>query len=203
MRYGSIRLMSRLLLLSMGISMSGCTTPRTLHGYSYQETTVRDKTIDARTEHHKAALVNVKLGLSYLFEGQIARAKSKLTHALQLAPARAEPHSAMAYFLEQVNDNAEAESMYKRAIQLARHKGAVYNNYGTFLYRQRRFKEADQAFSLALKDKAYPHTAEVYENAGLCAAANGNNALSRAYYTKAIQHDPQKKHHLKSKLDQV
>lgn len=203
MQCGSIRLIRILLLLSMGISLSGCIASRTAHEYSYQGVSVQNKTIDVRTEHHRAALVNVKLGLSYLFEGQIARAKSKLIYALQLAPTLAEPHSAMAYFLEQVNDTADAEYMYKRAIQLAAHKGAVYNNYGTFLYRQQRFKEADQAFSLALKDKAYPHTAEVYENAGLCAAANGNNTLSRTYYTKAIQHDPRKRQHLNSKLDQV
>jgi type IV pilus assembly protein PilF len=185
MRQCLIRLMISLVFLSITAcaSMSPANEPS-----SRMIPTKGTDTLSA--EYHKAALVNVELGLGYLAQGQMARAKSKLVHAVRLAPTLSEVHSAMAYFLEQVNDNAEQS--HKRAIQLASHKGAVYNNYGTFLCRQGRFKEADHAFSLSLKDKEYPYTAEIYENAGSCAAENADQAQAMVYFTKAIQHDPKR-----------
>jgi len=144
------------------------------------------------TEYRKAALANVELGLGYLSEGQISRAKVKLIRAIQLAPHIAEPHSAMAYFLEQVGDFEAARQSYKKAVRLAVQKGAVYNNYGAFLCRQGRLKEADRAFQQALEDKEYPYTAEIYENAGLCAIKVPNIRLAEAYLIQAVQQNPKK-----------
>jgi len=138
----------------------------------------------------KAALINVELGLGYLQQGQVARAKSKLVHALKLAPKLPETHSAMAYFLEMVGENNDAELSHKKAVQLAKAKGAFYNNYGAFLCRQQRFIDADKTFHLALKDKEYTRTAEVYENAGLCALKGGNQAKAENYFDTALKRDP-------------
>lgn len=140
-------------------------------------------------EHQKAALVHVELGLHYLAQGQMARAKHKLVHALELAPNAVEPHSALAYFFEKVGEINEAENEHKKALRLGSSKGALSNNYGAFLYRQNRFKEAKQAFKIALKDKHYIHTAEVNENAGLCALKLSEFEQAEKYFNTAICQD--------------
>lgn len=138
----------------------------------------------------RAALVNVELGLGYLSQGQVARAKTKLTHAIKLAPNLPETHSAMAYFLEMVGERKDAEREHKKAVNLSVNKGAVYNNYGAFLCRGNRFKEADHAFQQALQDKEYSRTAEVYENAGLCALKWSDHEKAQEYLLTAIRQDP-------------
>src|SRR5690606_5210363 len=79
---------------------------------------------------------------------------------------------------------------YKKAIELAAQKGAYYNNYGAFLCQRGRYAEAEQALEAAIKDKSYANTAEVYENAGLCALQSQQPQKAERYFTQAIQHDP-------------
>jgi type IV pilus assembly protein PilF len=141
-------------------------------------------------DYHKAALANVELGLGYLGQGQIARAKSKLTHAIRLAPALPEARSGMAYFLEMTGDYTDAEKPQKKAIRLSKNQGAAYNNYGAFLCRGSRFSEADEAFHRALTDKDYPRTSEIYENAGLCAIRAQHKVEAIDYLRTAIVRDP-------------
>lgn len=140
-------------------------------------------------DYHRAALTNVELGLGYLSQGQVARAKTKLTHALKLAPKISETHSAMAYFLEMVGEFKDAEREHKKAVSFSG-QGAVYNNYGAFLCRRGRLKEADQAFHVAIEDKEYARTAEVYENAGLCALKWPDDSKATEYLTAAVRRDP-------------
>lgn len=140
-------------------------------------------------DYHRAALINVELGLGYLSQGQVARAKTKLTHAVKLAPKISEPHSAMAYFLEMIGEFKEAEREHKKAVSLSA-RGSVYNNYGAFLCRRGRLKEADQAFHVAIEDKEYARTAEVYENAGLCALKWPDDSKATEYLTIAVRRDP-------------
>lgn len=177
------------------IIMTGCqTSDRKSHPNSSPKVAVveRNEGEQIALEHHKAALVNVELGLRYLSQGEVARAKTKLTHALHLDPKATETHSAMAYFLERVGDHKDAEKEHKKAVKYGKEGGAVYNNYGAFLCRQGRVKEADVAFKKALADKNYPRTAEVYENAGICALQATECEKAENYFMNAIRQDPKR-----------
>ncbi len=145
-------------------------------------------------DYQKAALINVELGLGYLQQGQVARAKMKLAHAIKLASNISETHTAMAYFLEMIGEYKDAEREHKKSLAMSgknsSSKGAIYNNYGAFLCRRDRFKEADQAFHQALLDKEYARTAEVYENAGLCAIKSRDEDKAAEYLTTSLRRDP-------------
>lgn len=146
-------------------------------------------------DYHRAALANVELGLGYLEQGEIARAKMKLVHAIKLSPNIPETHLAFAHFLEMTGAFKDSEQEYKKSIRFARGKeGSVYNNYGAFLCRQERFKEADKAFLRAIEDKEYARTAEVYENAGLCALKWSSDPEQKAkqYLNISVRSDPQR-----------
>ena len=140
----------------------------------------------------KAAKLNIELGLTYLNEGYVERAKTKLNHALKLAPQLSDAHYAMGYYYEKVGENQKAEEFYRKGISLNRDGGKEHNNYGTFLCRQKRYRESEKEFLLALKDPSYVNTAEVLENAGLCVMAIPDANGAARYFERALQHDPKR-----------
>jgi type IV pilus assembly protein PilF len=118
-------------------------------------------------QNHNAAEINSRLGLYYLSKGNMDSAKEKLLTALKDDPKSVTANDSMAYFLEITNDPKNAEKYYLNAIKIAENKGAACNNYGTFLYRQHRFSEALQYFTLAINDPTYVSSEKAKENARL------------------------------------
>lgn len=133
-----------------------------------------------------AADYNAQLGLVYLEQGNINLAKSKLLLALKQSPDEPLILDAMAYFLECTGEIKSAENYYLYAIKRAPKNGVVQNNYGTFLCRQKRYRESLEHFLLAVKDNYYLNTAQAYENASRCAAKIPNKKLAKEYMQKAL-----------------
>lgn len=138
----------------------------------------------------QAANYNVELGLGYLQEGDLIRAKHKLLLAEQQAPNNPAVHDAMAYFFERVGETSKAECYYQKAVQLMPRSGATQNNYGTFLCRQKRYQQALLHFQLAIADPSYLYSAQVYENAGLCALRIPDHQAAIAFFKRALQQNP-------------
>lgn len=148
--------------------------------------------IDSKVDLMKAARLNLELGLTYLNEGHIERAKFKLNHALSLAPELSEVHYALGYYYEKVSEYDKSEKSYRQAINLNRNGGKEHNNYGAFLCRQKRYREAEKEFLLAMKDPSYVNTAEVLENAGLCVNPIPDTVGAAGYFERALRHDPKR-----------
>ena len=134
----------------------------------------------------------MQLGLAYLQQGDMQRAKFKLLLALQQAPKSAATLDAMAYFLETTGQISRAEYYYQQAIQSAPDNGSALNNYGTFLCRIGRYSAGEQQFLAAVKDPDYLNTAEAYENAGLCVLVASNTSKASNYFRLALQQDPRR-----------
>ena len=175
---------STIKLLMLIIFISGCSFSSPKY----------NKLTNNKIDYKKAALLNVDLGRSYLAQGHTERAKKKFIHALELMPALPEAHSGMGYFWETVKENKEAEFHYRKSIALGNSKGLFYNQYAVFLCEQNRYKEANKNFILAVKDKLYEQTAEAYNNAGLCSLKHADYNQAEQYFTKALQHDPQRRY---------
>tara|TARA_R110002110_G_scaffold404606_1_gene623138 strand:- start:166960 stop:167769 length:810 start_codon:yes stop_codon:yes gene_type:complete len=141
-------------------------------------------------DYDKAAKINAELGLSYLQQGQNARAKTKLLRAMKLAPDMPDVHYAYGYYLEHIGELVEAEKSYLLAIKHDPKNGKSYNNYGAFLCRMARYRESETQFMQALKDKDYARTGEVYENAGVCVMQIPDIAKAQTYFETALRHDP-------------
>lgn len=149
-----------------------------------------DTAKQATTENLTAATYNVQLGLGYLQEKDMPRAKQKLLLALKQAPKWPVAYDAMAYYLDSTGEIKQAESYYRQALRLDPNSGASLNNYGTFLCKQKKYDEAVSYFLKAANQINYLNTAEAYENAGLCALKAPNSKLAYQYFDKAIQQDP-------------
>ena len=174
------------LLLVIGVvcaCVSGCKTPEIPIGES----------IVARSAEAKklaAAKINIRLGIAYLQRQDISRSKQKFLLALEEAPNLPESWYAMAYFLEQTKNNEQANLYYKKAIALAPSRGDTLNNYGTFLCRVGKYREAVNYFLRATLDPKYLDPSAAYENAGLCAAKMPNKVLAMQYFKRALDEDP-------------
>jgi type IV pilus assembly protein PilF len=140
----------------------------------------------------KAAAFNVRLGLGYLQHGDMQRAKRKLVTAMKQNPNSPDVNDAMAYFLESTKQFSQAENYYKKAMKLAPGNGAQLNNYGAFLCRQGKYKQAESYFISATNDQSYINSAGAYENAGICALMIPDIKHAKNYFIKAIAQDPKR-----------
>lgn len=140
----------------------------------------------------KAAKINIQLGLGYLKQGNVQRAKRKLLIASEQAPNSADVAGALGYFFEKTANKKQALNYYERAMQLAPGKGPQLNNYGAFLCRQGSYEIANQYFEKASKDIHYINSAGALENAGLCALLMPNVNLAKNYFKKAFEQDQQR-----------
>lgn len=143
-----------------------------------------------KVDIEKAAKINLELGMNYLKQEQVARAKSKFNRAKALAPNSSEVQYSYAYFLEYVGEIDNAEKHYQKAVSLHPKGGNEHNNYGAFLCRQHRFLKAEKEFLKAVEDSNYTNTAEAYENAGLCIQQLPDIAKAEEYFEKALRYDP-------------
>jgi len=164
---------------------------------------------------NSAATINIKLGLYYLQQKNLPQAKAKLLLALVQAPQNFLVYDAMGYFLETIGEIVAAEKYYsyavviavkqqvgskKGAAMLARGEsdnnfgvnsfginsiGAAYNNYGTFLYRQGRCREALSQFSLAINEYDYLNSVPVRANARFATLClNNREDVRREKYSR-------------------
>ncbi len=180
-------------LLGLVISvllLSACTsTTTTTTNSENSETPMAASTLSPTAA---AANYNVELGMGYLQQGDMQRAKRKLLLALSQAPDWAPAQEAMGYFLLSTGETKRAEHYYLQAVKINPAAGATQNNYGVYLCRMGRYREADQHYMLAVQDPNYINTAEAYENAGLCAMQARDNTKAQGYFQKAIQQDPKR-----------
>lgn len=134
--------------------------------------------------------VNVQLGIGYLKQGDIPRAKFKLLTALEKAPNWPPALAAMAYFYQVTGEQAKAKSYYLNALHFDPTSGSTLNNYGAFLCQQGSYHESLQYFERAMADTHYLNSSQLYENAGLCAAKIPDYARAEAYLLKSLQQNP-------------
>lgn len=175
-----IKIVSRLLFSYMFFSLAACNLQQ-------------DTTSSALTSRETATKIQIELGLSYLQQGNISRAKMKLLLALQQMPKSPLALEAMAYFWEKTGEIAKARLYYQRAIKFAPDEGVILNNYGVFLCQQGEYFDAEKFFLKAVKDVNYLYPAEAYENMGICALAIPDVNKAQFYFMKSINQDARRK----------
>jgi type IV pilus assembly protein PilF len=136
------------------------------------------------------AKINVQLGMAYLEQKNVQRAKQKFLLALDQGPNIPETWYSMAYFLEATGNQEEASKYYLKAVEVAPGRGDAQNNYGTFLCRSGRYQESIKHFMLAAKSPEYLDPAAAYENAGMCAMKIPSYQQAEGYFKQALLKDP-------------
>lgn len=133
----------------------------------------------------------VQLGIGYLQQGQTERAKVPLKKALDLNSSDADANAALALVFQLEMEPELADEHFRKALASRRSDARILNNYGSFLYEQKRYKEAYERFEQAAADNLYPERSRVFENLGMTAVMLGDREAASAHFTKALRMDRQ------------
>jgi type IV pilus assembly protein PilF len=133
----------------------------------------------------------VQLGLGYLKQGQTERAKVPLKKALELDSSDADANAALALVFQVEMEPELADQHFQKALSSRRGDARILNNYGSFLYEQKRYKEAYERFEQAAADNLYPERSRVFENLGMTAVKLGDREAAAIHFTKALRMDRQ------------
>ena len=144
----------------------------------------------AEQEKGDPAEVNTQLAIEYMREGMYQASMEKFKKALKQNPNLQVAHASLAILYERLGENELAEKHYRKAYNLNRKDPLTLNNYGQFMCRDGRLKEADKMFAAAVRDPLYRHPETVYTNAGICAQMRPDPELADTYFRKALQANP-------------
>lgn len=145
---------------------------------------------EIQSEPQERAEARLALGMGYLEQGNMIKARENLQIALNHDPTFYRAQLSMAHYYEKVGEDEAAEGLYKRALSHHPRNGNVLNNYGTYLCKKGEYEQADVFFNRAISQPYYYLISGSYENAAFCALKAGNREQSIEYFKRALDHQP-------------
>lgn len=133
--------------------------------------------------------VYVRLAVVYMQRDKLGVALQNIKKAISVDPNNGEAHNVMALIYSRLGETDLAEKHFKRSKQLQPKNPYTLNAYGSFLCGQKKYKEADEQFNLALKNPLYTTPEVALTNAGVCARRANDMDKAEAYLRKALQHN--------------
>jgi type IV pilus assembly protein PilF len=137
-----------------------------------------------------AAVYNVQLGLTYMNQGDLERAKDKLDRALSQDPNNADVRSARATLFARLGEKDKADAEFRAALHLAPQDPRMVNNYAVYLCQNGRYEEGVKRFLEAARNPLYPTPEAAYTNAGVCLRSAKRDDEARANFMRALQLRP-------------
>ncbi|MCE7614461.1 type IV pilus biogenesis/stability protein PilW [Vibrio fluvialis] len=170
--------MKHVWILACVLSLTGCIT-----------VTESDNS-DLKSDPVEMAESRIALGLGYLENGSMIKARENLEKAMQHAPHYYRSQLSMAHYFETVGETDSARDTYRTALRDHPKNGNVLNNYGTFLCKQGEYQQADKYFNRAVEQPYYYLISASYENAAFCSLKSGDPEKAAYYFKRAVDHDP-------------
>jgi type IV pilus assembly protein PilF len=133
----------------------------------------------------KALELHVQMALGYVEKGNRESARHHLTKAFEIDSDSAPATNAMAMLYQLEGEQALAEENFKLALKRDKNLTIAHNNYGVFLYNQKRYQEAFAQFELAAADLANLGRSQALTNVGRAALKIGNDARAKAAFEHA------------------
>lgn len=143
------------------------------------------KPSDARTR----AKAHTDLGMAYYQGSKMATALQEARIALQADAGYAPAYNLLGLVHMYLGEDADAETSFRRALELAPGDPDANNHYGWFLCLKGREKEGISHLMTAVRNPLYPTPTKPYTNAGLCALRLKDDAAAEDYFKKAVTAD--------------
>lgn len=140
----------------------------------------------AADEKVKGAEIHTELGQRYMQQGDLKGAMEKLQQALTFDPNYAPARTVLGVLYERINDPANAELNYRKAVELDPKNGSLNNNLAVFLCKQGRASESKAYFDRALADPFYETPDLAMTNAGTCLLGSKDYEGAEVYFRKAL-----------------
>lgn len=142
-----------------------------------------------KTDKGRKEAVNayVQLGIAYIQQGDTQRAKVPLKNALDIDSSNADAHAALALAFQVEMEPKLADEHYRKALSQRPDDARLLNNYGGFLFEQKRYKDANEIYLKAAADNLYPERSRVFENLGLTALQLGQREQAKEYFQRSLR----------------
>ncbi|AZE69066.1 type IV pilus biogenesis/stability protein PilW [Pseudomonas synxantha] len=134
----------------------------------------------------EARVAYVQLGLGYLRQGMSEQAKVPLKKALELDNDDADANAALAQVFQAQAEPELADRYFHKALASRPADPRLLNNYGSFLFEQKRYDLASRYFQQAAVDTLYPGRSRVFENLGVTSMHLGQRENARQHLEKAL-----------------
>ncbi len=131
----------------------------------------------------------VELALGYLQKADYDAAKRPLKRALKVDAKSPDVHDALALMFQLQGEESLADQHFQVAQQYAPNSARINNNYGSFLYQEKRYSEAYKVLQVAAEDPLYANRGQVFENLGMCALKLNDTQAAFDYFERALKHN--------------
>lgn len=152
------------------------------------------KTHKSRTNDPYSSLsqsdIYVQKGIQYMEAGNYEVALQDLTKAAELDGGNSEAYNALAVLYQRLDQPADAERQFKKALSVNPDNFGARNNYGRFLCSHGRYADAMSQFREVIGSKLYNSPWIALTNAGICARSAGQKGEAEEYLRKALDYDP-------------
>ncbi len=133
----------------------------------------------------KALELHIQLAEGYIRNNNRESARHHLRRAFDIDRNSIEATATMARLYEMEGENELAEQYYQRALRRNKDMTRTRNDYGLFLYREKRYEDSLDQFEIAAADLDYDDRARVLVNVGRAAAQLGNTTRAEAAFKHA------------------
>lgn len=165
---------SVLICLFAGILLCGCVSEQ-IAGKEKRVQQDKGKTLD----------LHIQMALGYVEKGNRESARHHLKKAFELDSDSAAATNAMAMVYQLEGELALAEEQFRLAIKRDKKLTVAHNNYGIFLFNQKRYEEAFTQFELASADLGYVNRSQSLTNLGRTALKLNNKARAQSAFEHA------------------
>jgi type IV pilus assembly protein PilF len=172
--------------LAAALALAACKTTTTVTNSSDTSQTSGAK---SEGDPRRRAAVRLQLASGYYQKGQLDVAIKEATEATQMDPALAPAYGLLGLIYMDLAQNPQAEDNFRRALQLDPADPDLNNNFGWFLCRTRRERDALPYFDRAVANRMYATPAMALENAGICLKQVGDNDRAEKYLMRAFELD--------------
>lgn len=136
-----------------------------------------------------AARDRVALAAEYMRKNEDEKALTYLQQALKSDPDSPEAHNLMGVLLERDGNVKGADREFRKAVRLRDGYSQAHNNYGSFLFRQKRYKDAARQYEAAAEDITYGYRALAFEGLGRSAWMAGDRSKAETAFTRGLNLD--------------
>lgn len=174
------------LLVGVGAGLSGCaglgkTTASSQEG---QYLTPSDE-----PEVRRRARIRLELAVSYLGLGQAKIALDEVKQSLAADPTYTDAYNVRGLVYMQLNDLAQAEESFQRALTLRPGDPDIVHNRAWLVCQLQRYAEADEMFVSVLANPAYRERSKTLMAQGLCQARAGKPVAAEKTLLTAYELD--------------
>lgn len=133
-----------------------------------------------------AARINVRLGIEYMKQGELAVAREKIEKALAQNPRDPSVQFGAGLLYEELREPDKAERHFRQALRLEPDNPDAQNALGAFLCRNGQAAKGEAAFLEAAENPLYRTPEVAYTNAGVCARRTGRLEEAEKHVRRAL-----------------